>query len=191
MKTYNNLYSEIISLKNLILAYQKAKKGKTKKDYIKEFEENMAYNLKILYDELKSQTYNPEPMKTFILRDPKTRKISKSDFRDRIVHHALCNVIEPIFDKDFIPENCANRKGRGNLFAVQRFDSFLRKVSKNNSRNCFVLKADIRHYFEEIDNKILFDILEKKIKCERTLWLIKQILNNTLIDGGGANAFLQ
>jgi RNA-directed DNA polymerase len=190
MKTYNNLYDEIISLKNLILAWRKARKGKTKKDYVIEFEENLSYNLKVLYDELNAQTYCPEPMKTFILRDPKTRKISKSAFRDRIVHHALCNIIEPIFDKNFIYENCANRKGKGGLFAIQRFYCFLKKVSKNNSRDCFVLKADIMHYFEEIDNKILLEIIENKIKCERTIWLINCILWNTSI-GGGANASLQ
>src|SRR3989344_6222273 len=101
MKTYKNLYEKIISLKNLIFAYKKARKGKTKKNYVKEFEENLAYNLKILHDELKAQTYKPKLLITFILRDPKTRKISKSDFRDRIVHHALVRIIEPIFDKTF------------------------------------------------------------------------------------------
>ncbi|MFH1482510.1 MAG: hypothetical protein ABIE46_03250 [Patescibacteria group bacterium] len=99
MKTHKNIYDKIISLENLILAYKKARKHKTKKDYVIKFEENLAYNLKILYDELKNQIYKPKPLKTFILRDPKTRKISKSDFRDRIIHHALCNIIEPIFDK--------------------------------------------------------------------------------------------
>jgi RNA-directed DNA polymerase len=190
MRTYNNLYNEIVSLKNLILAWRRARKGKTKKDYVIEFEENLSYNLKVLHDELNTQTYCPELMKTFILRDPKTRKISKSVFRDRIVHHALCNIIEPIFDKSFIYENCANRKGKGGLFAIQRFYYFLRKVSKDNSRDCFVLKADIKHYFEEIDNKILLEIIENKIKCERTIWLINNILNNNT-PGGGANAFLQ
>jgi RNA-directed DNA polymerase len=189
MKTYNNIYSEIISLKNLILAWRKARKGKTKRDSVVKFEENLPYSLKVLYDELNNQTYNPESMKIFILRDPKTRKISKSAFRDRIVHHALCNVIDPIFDKSFIYENCANRKGKGNLFAIQRLDYFLKKVSKNNSRNCFVLKADIKHYFEEIDTKILLNVIKKKIKCEKTIWLIDKILENGAVGGGGRKSF--
>src|SRR3989338_1648917 len=130
-----DLYSEVISLKNLIFAYKKARKGKTKKNYVKKFEENLAYNLKILYNELKTQTYKPKPLITFILRDPKTRKISKSDFRDRIVHHALCNIIEPIFEKSFIYDSCANRKGKGNLFAVKRFYKFIGKVSRNGKVN--------------------------------------------------------
>lgn len=112
MKTYNDIYPEIYSLNNLILAWKKARKGKTRKKYVIEFEKDLGKNLKVLHDELKIQTYKPKPMETFILRDPKTRKISKSDFRDRIIHHALCNVIEPIFDKMFIYDNCANRKGK-------------------------------------------------------------------------------
>ncbi|MEK6918198.1 MAG: hypothetical protein AABW51_04585 [Nanoarchaeota archaeon] len=84
----SNIYPEIYSMKNLILAYKSARKGKTKKYYILEFEKNLGTNLKLLYNELKNQTYKPKPLVNFILRDPKTRKISKSDFRDRIVHHA-------------------------------------------------------------------------------------------------------
>ncbi len=174
----NNIYSEIISLKNLILAWKRARKGKTKKYYVKEFEENLAYNLKILYNELNSQTYKPRPLKTFILRDPKTRKISKSAFRDRIVHHALCNIIEPIFDKKFIYDSCANRKRKGNLFAIKRFELFMGKATHNLSKQAFCLKADIKHYFEEIDRDILLKIINRTIKDENTIYLIKLILNN-------------
>lgn len=178
MKTYKNIYNEIISLKNLILAHKKARKGKTKLDYVKEFEENLAYNLKVLHAELKNQTYYPKPLQTFILRDPKTRKISKSDFRDRIVHHALCNIIEPIFDKTFIYENCANRKNKGTLFAIKRLEKFQRRVTHNFSKEAFCLKADIKHYFQEINHKILLEILQRKIRCKNTLWLIKYIIWN-------------
>ncbi len=181
MKTCNNLYDKVTSLKNLMLAWKKARKGKTKKDYVIEFEENLAYNLKVLYDELKNQTYSPKPMNTFILRDPKTRKISKSDFRDRIVHHALCNIIEPIFDKTFIYDNCAGRKEKGTLFALKRFEKFRRKITCNFTSEAYCLKADIKHYFEEINHEILFEIIQRKIKCEKTFWLIKQILQNKIV----------
>jgi len=178
MKRYGNLYEEIILLKNLILAEKKAKKGKSKKDYVKKFEENLPYNLRILHDELKSQNYIPKPLKKFLLRDPKTREISKSIFKDRIVHHALCNLIEPIFDKRFIYDSCANRKGKGTLLALERFEKFQRKVTDNLSKESHCLKAYIKHYFKEIDRKILLDIIERKIKCKKTLNLIKLILNN-------------
>ncbi len=187
MKTYNKIYNNIISLENLILAWKKARKGKTKKDYVKEFERNLFYNLIALHYELKSQTYKPKPLKTFILRDPKTRKISKSDFRDRIVYHAIVSILEPIFDKTFIYDSCANRKGKGNLLAIKRFDKFKRKISRNGKINSwfndnqvkgFYLKADIRHYFKEINHEILLDIIERKIKDERIIQLIWKILKN-------------
>lgn len=178
MKTHKNIYKEIISLKNIILAWKKARKGKTKRDYIIKFEEDVAYNLKTLHDELKSQTYSPKPLGTFILRDPKTRKISKSAFRDRIVHHALCNIIEPIFEKIFIYDNCANRKGKGTLFALKRLDQFTRKVTNNRTSKACCLKADIRHYFQEVDRSILLKLIQKKISCKKTYNLIYLILNN-------------
>ncbi len=178
MKTYKNLYNEVISLKNLILAWKKARKGKTKKACVKKFEENLDYNLKVLYYELKYLIYKPEPLKIFIIYDPKTRKISKSAFRDRIVHHALCNIIEPIFDKIFIYDSCANRIGKGTLFAIKRFEQFKRKVTDNLSKEAFCLKADIKHYFQEVNIKILLKIIRKKIKDEKVMELIKLILAN-------------
>jgi len=191
VKTYNNLYERIIDWKNLILAYRKAIKGKTKKRYILEFEANLRENLLRLQEELKNQTYSPKPLVTFILRDPKTRKISKSDFRDRIVHHSLFQIIEPIFDKSFIYDSCANRKGKGNLFALNRFYEFAKEISENgkvknlinnNQIKGYCLKADIKHYFEEVNHKVLMEIIKKKITDERVLWLIEQILVNNSFD---------
>ena len=174
----NNLYLEIYNLSNLILAWREARKGKTKKEYVIEFEQNTLGNLLKLQEELKNQTYQPEPLNTFILRDPKTRKISKSAFRDRIIHHAIVRIIEPIFDNSFIYDSCANRIGKGNLFALNRFELFNRKVTKNNSRIAFCLKADIKHYFDEVNHQALIEIIRRKIKDKKVIWLIKQILNN-------------
>ena len=187
MKTYKNLYKEIISFENLILAWEKARKGKTKMFYVIEFEKEIFYQLMALHYELKFQTYNPKQLVTFILRDPKTRKISKSDFRDRIIHHAICNILEPIFDKIFINDSCANRKGKGTLYAIKRFDKFIRKVSRNgkikgrlnkNQIKGYCFKADIKHYFQEIDHMVLIGLLSKKIKDEQTINLIKKIVAN-------------
>ena len=178
MKTYKNLYEDIYDLNNLFLAYKKAKKGKSKKDYVIEFEKNLFENLRELHEELKNQTYSPKPLKTFILRDPKTRVISKSDFRDRIVHHAIVRVLEPIFDKTFIYDSCANRKEKGNILALQRFDKFKRKVTNNLKSEGFCLKADIKHYFHEVDHEILLDIIKRKIKDEQVICLIIKVLKN-------------
>ncbi|MFH1365515.1 MAG: reverse transcriptase domain-containing protein [archaeon] len=174
----NKLYLEVYNLSNLFLAWRKARKGKTKKDYVKEFEQDTLGNLLKLSEELKNQTYKPIPLVTFILRDPKTRKISKSAFRDRIVHHALVRIIEPILDKSFIYDSCANRIGKGNLFALERFDLFKRKITNNLKREAFCLKADIKHYFQEVNHSILIEIIRRKIKDKKIIWLIKKILTN-------------
>ena len=187
MKTWNNLYNQIISFENLILAWKKARKGKTRKPYVIQFENEIFYQLMALHYELKYGTYNPKLLKTFVLRDPKTRKISKSEFRDRVVHHALVNVLEPIFDASFIYDSCSNRLGKGNTFAIKRFEEFMRKVSRNGTRNGwftnnqikgYCLKADIKHYFEEVNHTILMRIIGKKIKDLRVLNLIEKINAN-------------
>ena len=82
------------------------------------------------------------------------------------------------FQKTFIYDSHANQIGKGALRAVERFDYFKRKVSRNASRMCYVLKADIRHYFEEVDHEILLEILGRKVKDEKVMWLIRQILSN-------------
>ena len=170
-------YYELCSTENLMQGWINAKKGKIKRRYIKRFQRNLKKNLLKLKEELINQTYKPCSLKNFVLRDPKTRKISKSAFRDRVVHHALCNFIVPDFEKSFIYDSHANQIGKGTLKAIERFDKFKRKVSKNNTQKCFVLKADIKHYFEEIKHDILIDIISRKIKDEKVIWLIRQILS--------------
>ena len=173
-----NIWEELCTLDNLEFAYKKARKGKASKRYIIEFEKDFYTNLSILRFELMFNFYQPKPLKTFVIKDPKTRIISKSDFRDRIVHHAICNLIEPTFDKSFIFDSYANRKGKGTLKAIQRFEQFKRKVSKNNSKNSFVFKADIKHYFENINRDILLMQIKSKIQNPNLLRLIQLILNN-------------
>lgn len=184
MDSNQNLYTQIYSLKNLFLAYRKARKGKSKKDYVLEFEKNLRNNLLELQKELKTQTYKPKPLETFILRDPKTRKISKSAFRDRVIHHALVRVIEPIFEKSFIYDSCANRVGKGTLFALKRFEKLKRKVTNNLNSEAFCLKADIKHYFQEVNHEILITLIKRKIKDSKVIWLIYQILQNSSSEKG-------
>lgn len=171
-------YEVLCSKENLDLAFRKARKGKTLKNYVIEFENNLKENLHVLRTELLMQTYTPRPLTTFILRDPKTRKISKSDFRDRVIHHAICNIIEPSFEKKFIHDSFANRIGKGGLNAIKRFDFFKRKVSKNNKVKCFVLKADVKHYFPSVNHEVLLRLLENEIKDRDIISLIKIILKN-------------
>lgn len=185
MKTHNNLWDKLTSYGNLELAFRKARKRKAAKPYVVEFEGNLKENLTTLQAELVLKTYKPRQLKTFIVKDPKTRKISKSEFRDRVVHHALCNTIEPIFEKVFIYDTYANRKRKGTLKALKRFDCFKRKVTRNNIAKAFVLKADIRHYFETVNHHILLSIIKTRIRDENVIWLIETILENYGKQGRG------
>ncbi|MEK6951448.1 MAG: reverse transcriptase/maturase family protein, partial [Nanoarchaeota archaeon] len=165
--------------------------------YVIEFSKNKTNNLLQLKNELETFTYKPSPLKRFIIRDPKTRTIHASAFRDRVVYHAVVNILEPIFEKIFIYDSYASRKNKGTHKAIIRFDEFKRKISKNgklikNAKNNnivqgYVLKADITHYFQTVDHEILLSIIKEKIKDENIIWLIKQILNNfdTEIKGRG------
>ncbi|KHO47418.1 MAG: RNA-directed DNA polymerase [archaeon GW2011_AR5] len=183
-----NLYNQICSYDNLLLAYRKARKNKTSKWYVHKFEKELERNLAKLEAELRTDTYQPHPLKNFVIRDPKTRTISSSHFRDRVVHHAICNVIEPLFEKSFIHDSYASRKGKGTHAAIKRFDTFKRKASKNgrlvknakdgNMTIGYFLKADIRHYFETVDHEILLKILAKKINDDKVMSLIRKIVAN-------------
>ena len=172
MKRYGNLYSQIISFENLFLASQKAQKGKRFRDNILEFNFDLECNLFDLQRDLQAQTYQPEGYYTFVIRDPKERLISATAYRDRIVHHALCNIIIPLIEPSFIPDSYANRIGFGTHKALKRFTTFAR-----SSR--YVLQCDIAKYFPSIDRHILKSIIRRKIKCQDTLWLIDLILDNS------------
>jgi len=163
MKTYTNLYPYLCSMGNLTLAWRKAREEKSNKEDVIEFERDTVRNLLQLHEELKNKASHPRPLITFVLRDPKTRVISKSDFRDRVVHHALILVIKPFLEKQFIYDSCANQVSKGTLFAVNRFHHFLRKVSDPVHERGFCLKADIKHYFPEVDHEILLNILKRRI----------------------------
>ena len=197
MKTHNKLYEKLYSEENLISAFNKARKGKSKKDYVINFESNLEKNIAILQRDLRLKKYKPSRLKKFTIRDPKTRTIHASIFRDRIVHHAIINLIKPIYEKIFIYDSFASRKSKGTHLAVKRFECFIKKVSSNgrkikkpfnnNSIKGYFLKADIKHYFNTIYHKILINILRKKIKDEDFIGLIKIVLDNfeTLIEGKG------
>jgi retron-type reverse transcriptase len=188
MKTYKKVYEKICSTENLHLAFRKAKKGKTKKFYVIEFEQNLEKNLILLQRELLFLTYKPKPLKCFIIRDPKTRKIHASKFIDRIVHHAIVNILEPLFEKVFIYDSFASRKSKGTHSAINRFEEFMKKVSRNgrlvknatndNQIQGYCLKADIKSYFDNVDRQLLMEIIRKKIDDEKVIWLIRQVLDN-------------
>jgi retron-type reverse transcriptase len=195
MKTYKHLFEKLCSWENLQAAYEQARKHKTRNPHVQEFDKHAKFHLATLHHELKTRTYVPLPLKTFILRDPKTRKICVSDFRDRIVHHALINILQPVFEPRFIYDSHASQKRKGTLTALKRFTTFAGKVSKNgkltpNARNTnhvqgYAFKADIYHYFETVDHETLFNSIAHRIHDDGVLWLVRTILNNYASDTSG------
>lgn len=172
MKTYKNLYPQVYAFENILLASRKAQLGKRSQCNVGRFNFFLEQNLVNLQKELQEKTYQPGLYQTFTIFEPKKRMISAAPYRDRVIHHALCNVIEPLIEPTFIFDSYANRKGKGTHRALDRYKVFA-------SRNQYVLKCDIKDYFPSIDHEILKLMMRKKIGCMDTLWLIDRIIDNS------------
>jgi len=171
MKTINNIYDQVCSFENMHLAYLKARKSKRYKKDVLSFSFSLEDNLFQLKKELDSETYIPGEYKEFIVCDSKKRLIKAPSFRDRVVHHALCNIIEPIFDQSFIYDSYACRKGKGSHLAIKRLKSFIKK-----DKEIYCLKRDISKYFDSINHSILLSLIKRKIKDRKTIDLISKII---------------
>ncbi len=171
MKTYRQLYDRLCTYENLYLAFRKARRGKRGRFSVAAFEANLESELFDLVGELSRNDYRPGPYRHFTLYEGKPRRISAAPFRDRVVHHAICNVIEPIWERRFIHDSYACRKAKGAHAALDRTQGFLR-------RHSYVLQADIVQFFPSIDHEILFDLLARRIADDRLLALIRQIIDS-------------
>ncbi len=174
MKTYNNLYNQICSQENLYKAYLKARKGKRYNKEVMAFTANLEQNLATLQSELMNQTYTHGSYREFMVSDSKKRLIKAASFRDRVVHHAIYAVVEPIFDKSFIYHSYACRKGKGTHLAVKN----LRRMTKS-SKAKYCLQCDISKYFDSIDHGVLMRMLSDKLADQKTLDLLKLVLAST------------
>lgn len=178
-KTYKNLFTEVCSYRNLHEAYMKARKGKRYRDDVLEFSYNLEENLFQIKEELETQSYKADAYRKFYVHDPKRRLIKAPTFRDRVVHHALCSIIEPIFDRTFIYDSYACRKGKGTHKGVDRLQKFIRKMNDG-----YALKCDIVQYFPSIDHENLLEIIRKKIKDEKVMWLVEIIIKSSETSAG-------
>lgn len=172
MKRHGHLFPRIVAFENILTAARKAQCCKRYRDDVLAFNYALEPNLARLQAELTAKTYQPGPYKTFVIYEPKRRLISAAPYRDRVAHHALCNVIEPIFNNGMIDSCYANRKGKGTHKALDQFVSLAKQY-----RYC--LRADIEKYFPSMDHALLKDTIRRKIKCRDTLWLIDAILDNS------------
>jgi RNA-directed DNA polymerase len=170
MKRHGSLFSQITDIDNLNLAFKKAKKGKSWQYAVKKVESDLLTKLLSIQNSLIDKSFTTSEYKEKIIYEPKKRTIYRLPFYpDRIVQHALMNILEPIWDNIFIFDSYACRKGKGIHAGSKRTMSFLRQ-------NKYCLKCDISKFYPSIDHNILFDIIKRKIKCKNTLWLIENII---------------
>ncbi len=165
-------------MENLFLAWHEFRKGKIRKPDIREFEHGLEDSIFGLYQELKTKTYKHSNYKSFYIQDPKLRRIHKACVKDRVLHHAIFRILYPIFDPIFIFDSYSCRIGKGTHRAVNRLQRFAGKVSKNSIRNCFVLKCDVKKFFDSIDHDILIALIQNKVKDSGTIWLLKEIIKS-------------
>lgn len=170
-KVYRNLYPQVHDWENLLSAWRNARKGKRGQPPAAAFEQNLTDNLLDLQEELEAKTYQPGGYVSFTIHEPKQRLISAAPFCDRVVHHALCNVIEPLFERRFIHDSYANRKGKGTHAALDRAQTFMRRFR-------YVLPCDIQQFFPAIDHAILMKTIKQLIVDPDLLWLCHTIMGS-------------
>lgn len=181
VKRHKRLFQAICSFENLYSAYLKARRRKRYKAAVLNFTYRLEENLMKIKEELESQSYKHGAYVAFQVVDQKKRTVKASPFKDRVVHHALCNVIEPILDKAFIYDSYACRKGKGTHFGADRITKILRKY---RNRKMYALKCDVRKYFESIDHEILLEMVGRKIGDEKVMWLIREIIESDCSEPG-------
>ena len=160
------------------MAWQKFQLGKRNKPDVLQFGYNLEDNIFRLRQELKTETYQHSNYTSFYIEDPKLRHIHKACVKDRVLHHAVFRILYPIFDKTFIFDSYSCRIKKGTHRAVNRLQKFARKVSKNNTENCFILKCDIRKFFASIDHIILLETLQQYIPDRNILWLLRNVIES-------------
>lgn len=175
---HDDIFGEIISLGNLFSAWREFKKGKTKRFDVQEFEFSLEDNLFLLHQELNSRIYEHSDYTPFYITDPKLRYIYKACVKDRVVHQAIFRILYSIFDKNFIYDSFSCRVNKGTHRAVNRLKEFCDKLSKNNSRNIFVLKCDIKKFFDSVDQEILTEAIKNKTSDQDFIWLIEKIIKS-------------
>ena len=183
MKKFTKAYSEIITIANLLLAWEEFLAGKRKRNDVILFQGRLMDNIISLHHDLKNKTYRHNNYQAFNISDPKPRNIHKATVRDRLLHHLLYREIYQYFDKQFIHDSYSCRMNKGAHKAVYRLAELINQVSKNNQRTVWALKCDIKKFFASIDHKILNNILSKYISDSNLLWLFNQVINSFATPG--------
>ena len=176
MKTYDNLWDNVTSFENLVKAFYKSKKGKSKKRETLYYFFNLEIELFKIQDELLSKKYKTGKYKVFTVFEPKKRTIKAVPFKDRIVHHALCNIIEPIFEPRFIFNSFACRKKKGSHIGLKRIKHAVQVTFAGKAG--YALKCDVRKYFPSVNHDKLKEIIQKRIKGKNVINVLNGIIDS-------------
>lgn len=177
-KTHKNLYSQLLNFELMHESWLKAQKGKRMKSAVLFFERRLECNLFQLIDDLRGVTYRTGDYRSFYVYEPKKREVScLQDFRDRVLQHAVCSVIEPVFESVFIADSYACRKGKGTHAGMHRAQRMIRAVSRESAK-VFALKCDVLKYFANIDHDVLISVLKKKIGDRAMTGLLEDIVRS-------------
>lgn len=169
MKRCGGLFDRVVTFENLLLATRKAARGKRDKPSVARFEFRLEQELLAVQEELAIGAYYPGAFFTFEIRDPKRRDICAAPYRDRVVHHALCNPLEPFFERRLIYDTYACRPGKGTHAAIERAQRFSRRYR-------YFLKCDVRKYFQSVDHAVLRALMASMFKDVRLLDLLERII---------------
>ena len=175
MKRINNIFERIITIENLMKADEKAQKGKSKTYGVVMHNRNRENNILKLHDMLISKTYKTSTYDIFKVYEPKERDVYRLPyFPDRICHHAIMNILEPVFVAVFTADSYSCIKGRG----IHKASFNLRKALKNTEETTYCLKLDIKKFYPNIDHDILKTLLRYKFKDPDLLWLLDEIVDS-------------
>lgn len=171
-------FEDIISVDNLLSAWQEFVSGKKKKKDVQEFNFCLIDNILQLHEDLANFSYQHSGYHAFNISDPKPRNIHKASVKDRLLHHAIYRLLYPFFDRTFIADSYSCRNDKGTHKAINRFRSMAYDVSKNNTKTVWILKCDIRKFFANIDHSVLKDILAEYIPDKNILWLLGEVIDS-------------
>ncbi len=171
-------YNNIITIENLLITWERFLRGKRRKKDVMLFQLKLVENLSDLYYSLSDYSYQHGEYKSFNISDPKPRNIHKATVRDRVLHHLIYKELYPYFDDRFIFDSYSCRRNKGTHKALDRFRHFAGKVSKNNSRTCYILKCDIKKFFASVDQEILIKILKRHIEDEEIINLLEKVISS-------------
>ena len=178
MKVYRDIFNDIVSLENLFLAWDSFKSGKQKRKDVQLFEWQLEDNIFKLHRDLKYYKYEHGDYTSFYIQDPKQRHIHKASVRDRVLHHAIFTILNPIFESTFISNSFSCRVDKGTHKGINVLDKMIRQVSSNSFKQCFVLKCDVKKFFDTIDHRILLKIISMRVKDEDAIWILEQIIGS-------------